>query len=371
MKKIEYLSCKDKVKTIGRTFYDNEKEILLMNWTCSGMEVQFQGKYLMGNFYAWSGVEIDGVPFDENAPKRTVWPYIAVFLDNVEEPYRVIHLSKERETYLLYEGADEETHTIRIVKLTEQYKTKVGFAHFLMDGELCLPKEIIKKKQIEFVGDSITCGFGNMTTEKDRFFFSEDENGWMSHGAIAARMLDMDCQMICISGICSSQRKGIPQEYAMNELYPYTDLVYHNAMKKSQEPEKWDFTGHPSDYVVLNLGTNDATAIMLSPEQEQKSEIEAFYREYLAFIKEIRKLNGAGTWIICALGSMDYYLYYDIVQIVEKYKQESGDNAISCFRYKKMSVMDPIGACNHPHVITQQKMAKEIAEEIKRIEATR
>jgi len=28
-----------------------------------------------------------------------------------------------------------------------------------------------------------------------------------------------------------------------------------------------------------------------------------------------------------------------------------------------------MGACAHPHLITQQKMAKEIADEIKRIEA--
>ena len=206
-----------------------------------------------------------------------------------------------------------------------------------------------------------------MTTDRDRFFFSEDENGFMSHGAIAARMLDMEVQMICVSGICSSQRVGLPQDYGMNDLYPYTDRIYHDKTGMSGEAEAWDFVGHPSKYVVLNLGTNDGTAIMLSLNQDE--ETENFRRDYLEFVKTIRRLNGPDTWIICALGSMDYYLYHDIVEIIEAYKKDSQDARISTFRYKKMAAMDPMGACAHPHFITQQKMAKEIVDEIKRIEA--
>jgi len=150
-------------------------------------------------------------------------------------------------------------------------------------------------------------------------------------------------------------------------MVEYTDRIYQDMAKKDGEIKEWDFAGHPSEYVVLNLGTNDATAIMLSSNKEE--ETETFRKKYLEFIKNIRSLNGADTWIVCALGSMDYYLYHDIVEIVEAYKKESRDTRISTFRYKKMAVMDPMGACAHPHLVTQQKMAKEIAEEIKRIEA--
>lgn len=367
MRKIDFSECREIVKTMGRTLWDNENHILLMNWTCSGVEFCFQGTQLLGGFRAWKGIETDGMPFDEEVPRRDIWPFIAVFLDGNEEPCRMIHLTQEVKEYVLYEGNDNDIHRIQIVKLTEHYKTKVGITHFAMEGELHPIMQEKLRKQIEFIGDSITCGFGNMTAEKDKFFYTEDENGWMSHAAIAARMLNMDCQMICVSGICSAVRSIPLGEYGMNELYPYTDLIYHNSMIKQGEPEKWDFKEHPSDYIVINLGTNDATAIMLSEDQEK--ETKAFCCDYLDFVKEIRRLNGTNSWIICALGSMDYYLYHDIVQVIEKYKQASGDRAISCFRYKKMSVMDPIGACYHPHVITQQKMAREIAEEIKRIEA--
>ena len=366
MKKITFEACKELVRPIGRTYWDEQKSLFSMNWTCSGVEMKFQGTCLMAHFRAGSGIEIEGMPFDERAPRRTIWPIVAVFVDGSEEPYRTIHLTKEEETHLIFESLTEETHTIRIVKLTENYKTRAGITYFVMDGEVLANIEE-KKPQIEFIGDSITCGFGNMTTDRDRFFYSEDENGFMSHAAIAARMLGLEVQMLCVSGICSSQRVGLPQDYGMNDLYPYTDRIYHDKEKKGGQASEWDFAGHPSEYVVLNLGTNDATAIMMSPNQDE--ETENFRKDYLEFVKTIRRLNGADTWIVCALGSMDYYLYHDVVEIVEAYKKESRDTRISTFRYKKMAATDPMGACAHPHLVTQQKMAKEIVEEIKRIEA--
>lgn len=161
------------------------------------------------------------------------------------------------------------------------------------------------KKRIEFVGDSITCGFGLGTSEKDRFYYPQEENVWMAHGPTAARYLGMDWQMICISGICLAPRKEIPMPVAMNMLYEYTDRPAQQALEL--DADHWNFKEHPVDYVVINLGTNDATAASFSAAPKKIEE--QYEKDYVHFLKTVRKCNGDKTKIICALGSMDYYFY--------------------------------------------------------------
>ena len=213
------------------------------------------------------------------------------------------------------------------------------------------------KKRIEFVGDSITCGFGLGTSEKDRFYYPQEENVWMAHGPTAARYLGMDWQMICISGICLAPRKEIPMPVAMNMLYEYTDWPAQQALEL--DADHWNFKEHPVDYVVINLGTNDATAASFSAAPKKIEE--QYEKDYVHFLKTVRKCNGDKTKIICALGSMDYYFYDAMNRAVDTYRAETGDNNVYTFKYCRMSPMDPIGACGHPSELTQQKMAKELA----------
>lgn len=351
------------IKLHGRTIYDEESEALFFNWTSAGIEFTFCGTSLQAEFVAEPGTEIEGLPWDESAPRRETWPWVAVFMDGEKEPADKFEIGRKKQIKTILASDKEEKHMIRIVKLTENYKTFAGIMGFYMDGDI-LDKEWGKRPAIEFIGDSITCGFGNEAQEKDRLFFSEDENGWMSYGSIAARMMDMDWNMISMSGICTEVRTGMPMDYGMKDLYLYTDRIWQEKVKKETKLSKWDFKANPKDYVVINLGTNDATGIILT--EDQDSELRNFCKGYKEFLKMVRVCNGPDTHIICALGSMDYYLYYDIVKIIEEYKEETKDGKISCLRLKKMSALDPIGACGHPNVVTHKKMAVELVEEIKR-----
>ncbi len=210
------------------------------------------------------------------------------------------------------------------------------------------------RKRIEFIGDSITCGFGNETKDRNRAFFSDEENGWLSHAAIAARRLGMDWSQVSISGICLTPWEALPLPYAMNELYEYTDRVLEDRLEK-QEYQRWDFEKHRTDYVVVNLGTNDTTAIMAQRDYEAAED--QFHQAYLSFLQTLRALHGPDATIICALGSMDYYLYHRLTKIVEEYKKSLCDEKVICFRYPRISVFDPLGACGHPHTVTHEKMA--------------
>lgn len=351
----------------GRTYQDTKTEILYFNWTCSGLELTFRGNCLIASLHAQPGIEVERDVVSGNMEERAIWPWVSVFLDDEEVPCRRFEISKPEDTQLIFQSEKEEIHRIRIVKITENLKTGLGIDCFFMEGEILQQERRSDKRKIEFIGDSITCGFGNETKEKDRLFYSDEENGWLSHAAIAARKLEMDWSMICVSGICLGKRKIIPLPYAMNELYPYTDRILEDRLGRKTY-QAWDFASHAVDYIVLNLGTNDATGIIGGADSEQEEK--KFHKEYYEFLKMLRQCNGADTRIICALGSMDYYLYHEITEIVTEYRNNTGDCKVTYFRYPKIDFMDPLGACAHPYVITHEKMAEALIQYIEGLERT-
>lgn len=366
MRKTAITEIADKIYTKGRTILDEESGILYFNWTCSGIELLFRGNCLLASFHGMSSEEFE---IDRTSGERKIhlnWPWAAVFLDDSTEPLYRFEVEKEQKTQLIYFSEKEETHRIRIVKLTENMKTFLGIDALYTDGEILKPVISERQKKIEFIGDSITCGFGNETDDKDRGFYSGDENGWIAYGPLAARKLEMDWDMICVSGICTGKREALPMDYAMNELYLYSDRILEEKLEK-KSCRKWEFKEHPSDYVVVNLGTNDATAIGASddPEAVEKD----FSKDYYEFIKTLRNCNGPEAVIICTLGSINFYLYREIQDIVNKYKEDTGDTKIHCFSYLPMDVRDPVGACGHPHKTTHKKMAQKLADFICEINA--
>ena len=350
--------------TYGRTYYDEHSQTLHFNWTNSGFELLFRGTRLTAGFCAEYGEEVEGLPWDETAPRRKTWPWLSVFLDGRDTPAHVFEVSSDQEQHLIFESETPETHRIRIVKRTENGKTFAGLNSLLAEGKL-LPVARADRKQIEFVGDSITCGFGNGTPERDRGFYSAEEDGWLSYGARTARLLGMDCSCVCISGISACGHKGSFMPYSMDELYRYADKPHQLKSGRQNPPTDWSFQNHPSDYIVLNLGTNDAYAILFGQEENGEA---VFEENYIAFLREIRQLNGLEAHLVCTLGSMNYFLWHNIVHAVERYQSETGDGRIRCYKFQLIHPFDGYGAAGHPSMATHEKMAAEIAGCIRQLE---
>ena len=342
------------IRPLGRTLPEAGGGTLWCDWTLSGVELRFRGTTLLADLTALPGAELDRNPFTGAPAERPTWPWCAVILDGAETPSRVFEVPSERETCLLLHSGDAGTHTLRLVKRTENGKGFLGIRGFWLDGEL-LPPEPKTRREIVFIGDSITCGFGNSTEEKDRLFFAQDEDGWLSHGAIAARLLDLEPTIVGSSGIALTTYAGWPHPYAMDRLYDYADRMLEDKLGV-ETLTPWDFAAHPADYVVLNLGTNDVNAMAL----EGPDGAAHHARAYEAFLRHLREVHPQAR-LICALGSMDYYLYSDIERIVAAYRRDTGDRAVFCFRYPKMDIADPVGACGHPHVNTHRNMARALA----------
>lgn len=343
----------------GRTRYQESRDALFFNWTCSGFTVRFRGTWLRGAFEAQS----DRLPFPPDAPED--FPMIATVGEDGETLRGRFLLAGGRNGLELYAGP-EGIHELRIVKLSENTRGKAALLELETDGCILPVPQEAERPGIEFIGDSITCGYGNEAPGRDSPFDTREENGWISFGAVCARELKADFSLISVSGISAGAARYpfIPGKN-MEDVYEFTDVYCDERC--GAEPEKWPFADR-RDVVVLNLGTNDAARIWSCRElKKADEEAEQFSERYGALIRTVRRLRPS-AFILCTLGPLDYFLFDRIEKAVRDYQGESGDGRIAAFKLIGVNLItEGYGAVGHPSAKTHQRMGKELAERIREI----
>ena len=349
----------------GRTWLEKNGP-LWFNWTCSGFTIRFTGSVLRAVIRS---VE-NQMPAFPGFPENPIeYPCVGVVGEDGETLERRYECREKEDTYELFSG-DAGEHLLRLVKLSEGSRGQAGLVMLETDGEI-LPADLPEKAlKIEFVGDSITCGYGNECPNRDDHFNPNEENGWMTYGAIAARNIGAEFNMISYSGISTAlpEHSRFPMRLpSMEELYAYTDREVQE--KFGLEPEAWDFAANKKDIVLINLGTNDVNPVRFAPDRGTAAREEAhFVKKYGEFIRKVRKLNGPDTLILSVLGPMDYYLYDKIRDAVSDYQKETGDERIRCFKFIGINLMsEGFGADGHPSMKTHQRIGAQLGEILKEI----
>ena len=345
----------------GRTVFDEARQALFFNWTCAGFTVRFRGRLLRARLTALS----DAAPvFPGMPPQPPIFPYFGVVPDGAETPVNCQILDQADDWITLFEGAGGE-HELRAVKLSENSRGKLGLLELETDGEI-LPAAAEHRPMIEIVGDSITSGLGNRTSDGTIHIRPDEEDGWMSYAALAARELGCEWSIVSESGIeVSRPEKPFFDKHGMDEIYAYTDELYQRQY--AAQLEKWDFAAHPNDVVVLNLGTNVGNTIRFYPALgltiDDIPAMEAhFQRQYGHFLRMVRALNGPNALIVCTLGPMDYYLWDRTRDAVEEYQRETGDSRVILFKFVGINAMaEGVGGGGHPSVKTHIRMGHELA----------
>jgi len=319
-------------------------------------------------------VEIETVAFPEAFPGEGAnLPYISVFLDGQPTPFHTLCVEAGEQRTLLYTAGQAQAHTLRVVKRSENSKGRLGLRSVWVEGRLtaATPRESALK--LEFVGDSITCGFGNDMAAEETVFDVAKENAFSAYPAITAQLLGADYQCVCISGIplCWASDPGFrlhipeldgftPPVRTMEDHYGFTDRNHQEAIGLSDGFTPWDFQRFRPDAVIINLGTNDAFRLRVSG--CSATEETYFISRYVAFLHQLRRLNGTGPVLACTLGSMDYYLYDAIEKAVTQYRAETGDGRVFCMKF---APIDPwgegVGGLGHPNSKTQIRMGHELA----------
>ena len=280
--------------------------------------------------------------------------YYNIIVDN-GEPKNISRLNSDS-NYTI-ELQDDKPHLVTIFKRTENF---IGIGVFegliLEKGKKILPLES-KKHKMEFIGNSITCGFGNEGLSKECHFSPETENNYLAYSATTARNLNAEFYAIAYSGI------GMVQNYELDNKQTMP-LVYDRILADFPD-SKWNFENYTPDVVVLNLGTNDFA---------HSSPDSAFFTStYLAFVQKIRK-NYPKAQIFCVEGCMlnDIFpknmnaqttIRQHIKTIVAKLNSE-GDKSVYSFFFSGMKE-DELGCDWHPNVKKHQSMAEDLTTFIK------
>lgn len=355
------------IRPLGRTFFVDmaKAKAFHFNWSYSGAEITFRGSLLKARLLSQSYT----MPLPPNFPGEPVTDYPCVGVIEGGELQKRFCLKEEDTWITLYEG-EEGIHTLELRKLSENIRGKVALLDLQTDGELCPPAAGEAELRLEFIGDSITCGYGNEALNRDDPFTTEEENAHIAYGPLCRAILQektgrsTDISLISYSGICAGRPKypmmpGFMP--CMLDLYPYTDKPTCDNLSREAEP--WDFAKHPKDIIVINLGTNDVNPVRFNPDFDKAAEEEAHFGDnYIELLTMVRKLNGEKPYIVCTLGPMDHYLFDVLRDRVEAYIKETGDQKVLIHKFIGINLMsEGFGAVGHPSAKTHERMSRELA----------
>lgn len=290
---------------------------------------------------------------------------LAVLLDDTSNYYNVVLdnqktfvITPRKSTFIrIARGMKDTIHTVKIYKRTEALVGKGVFKGFMIDSDgQILQYKNIRKRKIEYIGNSITCGYGNEGAYGEGFKAST-ENSYYSYASFLARKFNADYCMVAYSG------KGLVRNYndsLQQSAEPLPDL--YNRKMVSKPDSRWNFSNWSPDLVVINLGTNDFST-------KPYPDSTYFAREYENLINRIRILYPP-LHIVCVCGPIiGEPCCSQIKSVVKNYREVYGFKNLHFVSIPSHIIKrnDDLGADAHPNVYGQKKMADYLVPRIAKI----
>lgn len=215
------------VRVLGRsTTVDG---CVAFDWSNSGIEFSFKG----------TGFIVGYGPYAAPIPA-----YVKAFVDGKSVRFPISNGSEKT----IIDTLDEGVHNVKILKVTEGVD-KLLFKDITLIGEepyfSSLPSA--PERKIEFLGDSITCGYGVLAEESVTVYNTFEQDSTKAYAYLTAEAFGADIHSECISGqgiICNCDGKV---DYEIPKFF----------MHASRTKESWDHSSWTPDVVVINAGTND------------------------------------------------------------------------------------------------------------------
>lgn len=259
-------------------------------------------------------------------------------------------IKKGVQKILLFSEMEKSNKSIVIERRNELLAGRARLHGIHLKGG-CIQKHSNKKdRYIEFIGDSLTAGYGVYSKSPTDPFNHSEEDSSSAHAAIAAKLVDSDYSIVAYSG------KGVYRDYNKSKTEP---MPFFYPLVNRFPKADWDFSGRKPDLIVINLGTNDFGQ-GIPPREE-------FINSYINFVKEIEKLNGKSNYLLVC-GHMESNKNENISYIKDvasTLKKQGFDVELFVMPYIDQTL--PQGADYHPG-LEQHKIAGEfLAKEIKKI----
>jgi lysophospholipase L1-like esterase len=219
---------------------------------------------------------------------------------------------------------------------------------FATDGKF-FQAEPLKVRQLEFIGDSYTCGYGIDAQSRKERFTPETENASRSYAGIVSRYFGADYVAIAHSGM------GIARNYNSKfKGWWMPDRYLQTFDEDSTQLTRWDATKsdfHPAMTVVY-LGANDFSTA-LAPKYED------FRKHYYRLFKYIKANYGEDHPILCVATKTHEYLFNYVRDLVNNCNMENVHYLGYC-PAQHLHTDEDLGADVHPNYNGQQKKAYSI-----------
>lgn len=271
--------------------------------------------------------------------------YFVAIVDGMQLPK--LHLPKGATSLKIASGLSNSTHTLELVKVTECLLGRVTFDGFVLDKGKALvegtPREL---RNIHFIGNSITCGYGIEAESSNEHFEAKTENFYEGYAAITARVLNADYTVIARSGIGVYRNYGESSEGSKDNMRAiYNRVIYDDSSSVRS------FAGYSPDVICVNLGTNDYSTNSVNDE--------LFKESYLVFLDTLLAQYPESKIVLLAGPMLNSSLYSNNLKSFVETKNTRKDKRLSFFEMSPQGKLG-YGADWHPSKEQARKNTSEL-----------
>lgn len=361
-----YYSIHDiKCKIHGRT--DTAQTAIPLFWNGSAVEVNVTGSEL------WIDIEVD---FDVHEP----WAGCSI---NGEMISRQM-LTAGRYRLCLFRGMSPgSVKNVRFFRelqaMSEDDANHLLIHGFSSDGSFYPVAD--RKYKLEFIGDSITSGEGTYGAKQEEDWIPMFMSASRNYAVMVSECIDADYRLISQGGwgvLCgwdNNLHHNLPSCYEK-----ICGIVHGKANEALGALRPYAFSSWRPDAVIVNLGTNDASAFNqpawkdletgesfkqhVNPDGTyEEASLKRFQKAVTDFLALIRK-NNPDSPIIWAYGMLDYELTLPITDAINSYRKQTGDSKVS-FLQLPATTDETVGARNHPGLLSHERSARLLIEYLK------
>ncbi len=280
--------------------------------------------------------------------------------------------------YILADRLPNAVHEIELVKQTESGmdetpncgKVIVGGFLIAPDAQIMEPME--KPLKMEFIGDSITCGYGNLLSSRhpEKYTYSTElSDAYMAYGAIAARQLNAEYLAVGYSGRGLLRNHGGYRGTTIPEMYL-------KCLPDDPNTQNWNICAYTPDILVINLGTNDFSD-GIAPGKSTDDLEKRFVNRYQTFLLELIGFYPRAQFIL-TMGPMlsDRYPAKCLVRTRVRRSLRKIANSLNRKMGRRVYVLEmsshrlPVGVDFHPTVSTHLRMARRLVLYIRILQKT-
>ncbi len=297
-----------------------------------------------GTRFAWSGTSVIARFHGRSVSARLRDDgknLFQVLVDGV--PTSILKVRPNQELYELAADLPDGVHDVTLYKRTEARVGETVFFGFETDGTM-LPAPPPAERRIEFIGDSITAGYGNEGPGPACTFVPEQENEYESYAAIASRELGAEHVNVAWAG------------KSIGEM-----TTYFQRALPSREDSRWNHAAWTPHVVVLNVGTNNFA--QFDPGEPK------FVRVYARLFGQVRDAY-PDAFVVCSLGPMLSDAYplgrnnlthaKRYMRAVEKKLRDEGFDNFEFLEFPEQNHAHGLGCGFHPSRKTHRLMAERL-----------